>query len=42
MQKVMMRNVKWDLIDAWMVLASALSKVVSGCCTTGSPEEIGA
>ena len=24
---------KWALIDAWRVL-------VSGCCTTGSPEEI--
>ncbi len=32
---------KCALIDAWRVLASALSTVV-GCCTTGLPEEVGA
>ena len=31
---------KWALIDAWRVLASALSMEMSGCCTTGLPEEI--
>jgi len=41
MHEVVRRKVKCALIDAWRVLASTLSTVV-GCCTTGSPEEVGA
>ena len=42
MHKVMRRKVNCALIDAWRVLASALSTAVVDCCTTGSPEEVGA
>jgi len=40
MHEVVRRKVKWALIDAWRVLASALSTETSGCCTMGLPEEI--
>ncbi len=40
MHKVVRRKAKCALIDAWRVLASALSMVISGCCTTGLPEEV--
>ena len=33
---------KCALIDAWRVLASALSTAVIDCCTASSPEEVGA
>ena len=42
MHEVVRRKVKCALIDAWRVLASTLSTAVVDCCTTGSPEEVGA
>ena len=39
---VVRRNVKCALIEAWRVLASALSNAVRVCCPTGSAAEVGA